>query len=289
MRITARMTAVVLAALSALHLAWGLGSFVPAPGTRDELADAVVGTTTVPPPLSCFAVAGALAAGAALAAGVAPLPPAWRQPRTPASWRECSDCAADSGSSERRIWSRRVATRSGSFGWIGGSRRRSAWPSRSAPSPRLARSPPRADARTGRSGTDPFSGACVGRVVIAPASPSDSGDRRHRGGRRASRAGHRGPRRRQCGSPPVRDSGGATTGWSSRDDQDNGEEAEDEHVEHSLSTLDHRSRPAASAQLPRPAQRRPGTTALGAARRRVPFPPLSDAGGVEEVAPPGRR
>lgn len=72
------MTAGVLASLSALHLAWGFGSPVPF-RSRDELADAVVGTTTVPAPLSCFAVAGALAAGAALAAGVAPVPPAWRR------------------------------------------------------------------------------------------------------------------------------------------------------------------------------------------------------------------
>jgi hypothetical protein len=78
MRITARMTGGVLAALSALHVAWGLGSSVPF-RSRGELADAVVGTTTVPPPLSCFAVAGALAAGAALASGVAPVPPAWRR------------------------------------------------------------------------------------------------------------------------------------------------------------------------------------------------------------------
>jgi Protein of unknown function (DUF3995) len=78
MRVTARLTAGVLAALSALHLAWGFGSSVPF-RSRDELADAVVGTTTVPSSLSCFAVAGALAAGAALAAGVAPVPPAWRR------------------------------------------------------------------------------------------------------------------------------------------------------------------------------------------------------------------
>jgi hypothetical protein len=73
------MTGGVLAALSALHVAWGFGSSVPF-RSRGELADAVVGTATVPPPLSCFAVAGALAAGAALASGVAPVPPAWRRP-----------------------------------------------------------------------------------------------------------------------------------------------------------------------------------------------------------------
>jgi hypothetical protein len=78
MRITAHMTAGALAALSALHLAWGFGSSIPF-RSRDELADAVVGTTAVPPPLSCFAVAGALAVGAALAAGVAPVPPALRR------------------------------------------------------------------------------------------------------------------------------------------------------------------------------------------------------------------
>lgn len=77
-RITARITAGVLAGLSALHLAWGFGASFPF-RQREELADAVVGTTDVPPPLACFAVAGALATGAALAAGVAPVGPGLRR------------------------------------------------------------------------------------------------------------------------------------------------------------------------------------------------------------------
>ena len=72
MRITTRLTAGVLATLSALHFAWGLGSSVPF-RTREELADAVVGTTAVPPAPACVAVAGALAAGAALVANAIPV------------------------------------------------------------------------------------------------------------------------------------------------------------------------------------------------------------------------
>lgn len=78
-RLAAGATAGVLAALSALHLAWGLGSSIPF-RSRDELADAVVGTSVVPPPRACFAVAGALAAGAALAAPVAPTALGVRRP-----------------------------------------------------------------------------------------------------------------------------------------------------------------------------------------------------------------
>jgi Protein of unknown function (DUF3995) len=78
-RIAAVVTAGVLAALSALHLAWGLGASIPFRG-RDELADALVGTTDGPPPIACFAVAGALATGAALAANVAPVAPGVRRP-----------------------------------------------------------------------------------------------------------------------------------------------------------------------------------------------------------------
>ncbi len=78
-RIAAGTTVGVLGVLSALHLAWGLGSSIPF-RSRDELADAVVGTSLVPPPRACFAVAGALAAGAAVAAPVVPVPPGVRRP-----------------------------------------------------------------------------------------------------------------------------------------------------------------------------------------------------------------
>jgi hypothetical protein len=77
-RIAATITAGALSVLSALHLAWGLGASFPF-RSRDELADAVVGTSVVPPPIACFAVAGALATGAALAANVAPVAPGVRQ------------------------------------------------------------------------------------------------------------------------------------------------------------------------------------------------------------------
>jgi len=74
MRIAARLTGSVLAGLAVLHLAWGLGSTFPF-RSRRELADAVIGSSRVPPPAACFAVAGILATGAALVAGVFPLPP----------------------------------------------------------------------------------------------------------------------------------------------------------------------------------------------------------------------
>ncbi len=77
-RIAAGLTAGVLAVLSALHVAWGFGAAFPL-RSRDELADAVVGTVVVPPPIACLAVAGALATGAALAANVAPVPPGVRR------------------------------------------------------------------------------------------------------------------------------------------------------------------------------------------------------------------
>jgi hypothetical protein len=72
-RMSARLTGAALAALSALHVAWGLGSSFPF-RSRDDLADAVVGSPVVPAPLDCFGVAGALAVAAALVANVIPLP-----------------------------------------------------------------------------------------------------------------------------------------------------------------------------------------------------------------------
>ena len=78
MRLTARLTACVLTALSALHLAWAFGSSLPF-RSRAELADAVVGTSEVPPPAACLAVAGALAATAALVADVVPVAPSVRR------------------------------------------------------------------------------------------------------------------------------------------------------------------------------------------------------------------
>jgi hypothetical protein len=68
----------VLAALALLHVAWGSGSAFPF-RSRRALADAVVGSSWVPPPAACFAVAGALATGTALVVDVLPLPPTVRR------------------------------------------------------------------------------------------------------------------------------------------------------------------------------------------------------------------
>jgi hypothetical protein len=78
MRTTERLTGAALAALAVLHVAWGLGSGFPF-RSRGELANAVVGASRVPPPMACFAVAGALATGSALVANALPLPPSVRR------------------------------------------------------------------------------------------------------------------------------------------------------------------------------------------------------------------
>lgn len=70
---TGGVTATVLLAVAALHIAWGLGSSFPF-RTREELADAVIGTDEVPPPTACFTVAALLVLAAALVAGFLPLP-----------------------------------------------------------------------------------------------------------------------------------------------------------------------------------------------------------------------
>jgi Protein of unknown function (DUF3995) len=53
------VTALTLIGLAALHVAWGRGSSFPL-ADRDDLAEAVVGTSIVPGPLPCFGVAAAL-------------------------------------------------------------------------------------------------------------------------------------------------------------------------------------------------------------------------------------
>ena len=75
---SARLTAVTLAGLAALHVAWGAGSSVPF-DDRDDLADAVVGTTAVPSQAACFMVAGALSTAAALVLGLPAGRPALRR------------------------------------------------------------------------------------------------------------------------------------------------------------------------------------------------------------------
>ena len=56
---TTHVTAATLIGLAALHVAWGRGSSFPL-ADRDDLAEAVVGTSIVPGPLRCFGVAAAL-------------------------------------------------------------------------------------------------------------------------------------------------------------------------------------------------------------------------------------
>jgi hypothetical protein len=68
-----RAVACGLIGLSTLHVAWGLGSSFPF-ASRDELADAVIGTPTVPSPSACFTVAAGLAAGSAFLLDPIPMP-----------------------------------------------------------------------------------------------------------------------------------------------------------------------------------------------------------------------
>jgi Protein of unknown function (DUF3995) len=72
------LTAAALAATAGLHLAWGAGSSVPF-STRDELADAVIGSRQVPGPVACYGVAGALGAAVALVEGKPAPPPGLRR------------------------------------------------------------------------------------------------------------------------------------------------------------------------------------------------------------------
>jgi Protein of unknown function (DUF3995) len=76
--LTNRLTSGALIGLAGLHVAWGLGSALPFP-ERSQLADSVVGTKEVPPPLACFTVAAALVAGSALVLNVPTLPPPLRR------------------------------------------------------------------------------------------------------------------------------------------------------------------------------------------------------------------
>jgi Protein of unknown function (DUF3995) len=72
------LTALALAATAGLHLAWGTGSSIPL-STRDELADAVIGSGRVPGPVACYGVASALGVAAALVEGVPRHPPTLRR------------------------------------------------------------------------------------------------------------------------------------------------------------------------------------------------------------------
>ena len=71
-------TAIVLAGIGALHVAWGLGSSFPF-RDRAALADTVVGNDAVPGRGASLTVAGLLAVAAGLVADVLPLPPRVRR------------------------------------------------------------------------------------------------------------------------------------------------------------------------------------------------------------------
>ena len=66
-------TGTTLGALAILHGAWGLGASFPFRDSH-QLADAVIGRRSVPPPRACFAVASLLMAGSALVLNLLPTP-----------------------------------------------------------------------------------------------------------------------------------------------------------------------------------------------------------------------
>ena len=63
-------TAVVLGGLGVLHVAWGRGSTFPF-ASRDELTDAVMGSSHPPSPAACYLVAALLTVGASSVASCA--------------------------------------------------------------------------------------------------------------------------------------------------------------------------------------------------------------------------
>ncbi|MGO9877181.1 MAG: DUF3995 domain-containing protein [Acidimicrobiia bacterium] len=68
-RASACLTSATLAGIAAVHVAWGLGSPFPF-ASREDLADAVIGSRAVPSAHACYAVAAALAAASALVCDV---------------------------------------------------------------------------------------------------------------------------------------------------------------------------------------------------------------------------
>jgi uncharacterized protein DUF3995 len=68
-RVPAGLTSSTLAAIAAIHIAWGRGSSVPF-ASREELADAVIGSQAVPSPNACYVVAAALFVASALVGDV---------------------------------------------------------------------------------------------------------------------------------------------------------------------------------------------------------------------------
>jgi Protein of unknown function (DUF3995) len=72
------LTAVTLVTIGGLHIAWGRGSSYPLEH-RQDLADAVIGARSVPPPSACYAVAAALMIAAGLVEGAPGVPRGLRQ------------------------------------------------------------------------------------------------------------------------------------------------------------------------------------------------------------------
>ena len=67
-----------LAGIGALHVAWGLRLPLPGGGDPGRWAETVAGSSDLPSPTACFAVAGALGAASALLFGVPSRAPAIR-------------------------------------------------------------------------------------------------------------------------------------------------------------------------------------------------------------------
>lgn len=70
---TSIVTGTTLGALAVLHVTWGLGSSFPF-HDRGELADAVIGRSTVPSLRACFSVASLLAVGTTVVLDLSPMP-----------------------------------------------------------------------------------------------------------------------------------------------------------------------------------------------------------------------
>lgn len=125
---TTHLTSGTFAAIAGLHVAWGNGSAFPF-STRDQLADAVVGTKQVPGPLACYGVASALL----VAAGVIENVPPWPNRVRRAGLLTIAVVLVYAGCSAWRAaqtWPHRAAALPAFAVWTGGSTRRSAspWP-----------------------------------------------------------------------------------------------------------------------------------------------------------------
>jgi hypothetical protein len=72
------VTGMTLGTLAVLHVTWGLGSSFPF-HDRGELADAVIGRSTVPSSRACFSVASLLAFGMAMVLHLLPIPKWFRR------------------------------------------------------------------------------------------------------------------------------------------------------------------------------------------------------------------